>query len=142
MTEQEKEALFIEVHRAIEEAAASTAAALRNQDIGLSYPPNAGLSPAEQQALASLPATPDAESALRKVIADAAAAPLFRLFSLLDGVGDPTDYEGLWLGLSLKTPSEQDQEPEIMLHDEFFESYWMWREKRPDPGWRLDDYDG
>jgi hypothetical protein len=25
-----------------------------------------------------------------------------------------------------------------MLHDDLLETYWTWREERPDPGWRLD----
>ena len=29
-----------------------------------------------------------------------------------------------------------------MSHDQFFESYWEWRERRPDPGWKLDTYEG
>jgi hypothetical protein len=31
---------------------------------------------------------------------------------------------------------------EIALHDGFYESYWAWRRRRPNPGWRLDTYDG
>ncbi|HYF39826.1 MAG TPA: hypothetical protein VD930_09070 [Gemmatimonadales bacterium] len=142
ISEQEKAALFTEVHRAIEEAAASAAAAVRSQEVQLSYPPNAGFSPAEQRALASFPAAPEAESALRKIIADAASVPLFRLFCLFDAVGAPEDYEDVWLGLSLNTPDDDDEEPDTMLHDEFFDSYWKWRERRPDPGWKLDTYQG
>ena len=118
-----------------------TAAALRAGAVDLSYPPNAGLSPAEQAALESLDVMPDLESALRKVIADASSAPLFRLFALLDGVGDPEEYDDLWSGLVLRKPGEDEEQSE-MLHDQFFESYWEWRNRRPDPGWNLDTYEG
>ena len=141
LTQRDKESLFIEVHRAIEAAATRTAAALRTGALELTYPPNAGLSPAEQAALESLHITPDSESALRKVVADAASAPLFQLFALLDGVGDPGGYDDVWLGLVLSKPGE-DEEGGEMLHDEFFDSYWWWRERRPDPGWKLDVYEG
>lgn len=137
---REKEALFIEIHRAIEDAASRTAAALRTGGVDLSYPPNAGFSPAEQSALESLNVTPDLESAFIKIIADAASSSLFRLFCLLDGVGDPEGYDGVWLGLSLSQPSE-DEEQGDMLHDDLFESYWKWRVVRPDPGWKLDVYE-
>jgi hypothetical protein len=141
ISQREKDALFIEIHRAIEDAATRTAAALRAGTMDLSYPPNAGLSAAERAALESLSVTPDLETALRKVIADASSVPLFRLFTLLDGVGDPEGYGDLWLGLVLSRPGE-DEEPGEMLHDEFFESYWEWRKRRPDPGWKLDAYEG
>lgn len=25
-----------------------------------------------------------------------------------------------------------------MLHDDFYETYWDWKEKRINPGWKLD----
>ena len=141
LTQREKEALFIEIHRAIEDAAARTAAALRAGAVDLAYPPNAGLSPAEQAALQSLKVTRDLESALRKVLADAASTPLFQFFTLLDGVGGPREYDGEWLGLVLSKPGGDEEQGE-MLHDEFFDSYWQWRARRPDPGWKLDTYEG
>lgn len=140
MTEQEKEALFIEVHRYIEDAATSTAAALRAGRVGILYPPNGGLTDAEQAALESLKVTPDLESALRKVIADAASSPLFHLFCLLDGVGTPHQHGEEWVGLALSRMTE-DEEPSNFLHDEFNDTYWTWRAVRPDPGWKLDTYE-
>ena len=141
LTQQDKIALFIEIHRAIEDAAGRTAAALRAGAVDLAYPPNAGLSLAEQLALQSLTVSHDLESALRKVLADAASSPMFQLFALLDGVGAPEEYDDEWLGLVLSKPRGDEEQGE-MLHDEFFGTYWDWRERRPDPGWRLDTYDG
>ncbi|HYG83059.1 MAG TPA: hypothetical protein VD861_21865 [Pyrinomonadaceae bacterium] len=140
MTEQEKEALLIEVHRYIEDAATRTAAALRAGSVGILYPPNGGLTDAEQAALASLTVTPDLESALRKVIADAASIPLFHFFCLLDGVGTPQEYDGGWIGLALSRPNEDEDQGDF-LHDEFNDTYWTWRKVRPDPGWKLDTYE-
>ncbi len=74
------------------------------------------------------------KSAIRKLIADGSAYPLFHLFSLLDGVVDPPQLSDVLDNERVAT--------EIMLHDGFYESYWAWRRRRPNPGWRLDTYSG
>jgi hypothetical protein len=114
------DAMFREVHRAIREAAEVTVRQLRDKTPELNYPPNATLSAAEREALAALTLSPAACSALTKLIADAANYPLFHLFSLIDGVTDPADAPG-WRGLHLGVGM---REPEPMLHDELYESYW------------------
>ena len=135
----QRDALFLEVHRTIEEAARDAVDALApaGEPPVLSYPPSAGLSSEERAALAGLAATPETASGLRKLIADAIATTFFRFFNLLDGTGDPTYLDdGVWPPFEL-VESESGE----VLHDHFFESYWAWRERRPDPGWRLDTYE-
>ena len=125
-------ALFHEMHRTIEETATVAAKNLMRGASDLTYPPNCGLSDEENSALQSLNKTSVMESALRKVIADAAAYPIFHLLSIADGVADPPDID---------EATEGDQTAvETMLHDGFYESYWAWRRRRPDPGWRLDTH--
>lgn len=130
----DRHTLFHEMHRSIEEAATVSVKKLMDHAPELDYPPNHGFLPDELDALTSLPRTQALERALRKVIADAAAYPLFHLLCLLDGVADAPELEGV---------AACDQgDVEIMLHDGLYESYWAWRRRRADPGWRLDTYDG
>jgi len=135
-------ALLVEVHRAIEEAASQAAELLAgvSSEPDLAYPPNAGLDATELSSLAQASARPEAVAAIRKVVADAAAAPLFHLFALMDGVTEPDDWQGEWLPVDLSDASE-DAPARPMLHDDLFESYWSWVAKRPNVGWRLDTAD-
>ncbi len=119
-----RNAILAEVHRAIHEAASSCVAALENPNI--TYPPNEELTPAERSALAALFLSAEARSGMQKLLADTASYPLFHLFALMDGVGDPVDFPGEWTGLSLSV--KEDDEP--MLHDDFCESYWDFAESR------------
>jgi hypothetical protein len=115
------DALFREVHRAIRETADVTVRQLRDKTPELNYPPNAAFTADEREALAELTLSPAACSALTKLIADAASYPLFHLFSLIDGVVDPADAPAGWDGVHL---GEGMNEPDPMLHDELYESYW------------------
>ena len=130
LEEIDRHALFQEMHRAIEETATVTARNLMRGTSELTYPPNCGFSPDETSALQSLKNTPAMERAIRKVIADAAAYPIFHLLSIADGVADQPEIDGV--------SAEDKTAVELMLHDGFYESYWAWRRRRPDPGWRLD----
>ena len=126
----DRHALFNELHRTIEHSAASAVAELMHGVPELGYPPNHGFLPDEESALASIPRTPAMERALRKLIASAAASPMFDLLCLIDEVADAPAVEDV-----------QDSDAmaiELMFHDGFYESYWAWRRRRPDPGWRLD----
>jgi hypothetical protein len=129
-----RHALFHEIHRSIEESATATVANLMAGRTELKYPPNCGFTAAEFAALKSIPRTRAMESALRKILADAAAHPMFHLFCLADGVVDPPPMT--------RIQKEDRSAVELPLHDGFFESYWAWRRRRPDPGWRLDTYKG
>jgi hypothetical protein len=115
-----RDAMFRELHGAIRETAEVTVRQLRDKTPELNYPPNATLTADERAALAALASSPAACSGLTKLIANAASYPLFHLFSLIDGVTDPANAPG-WRGLHL---AEGTREPEPMLHDELYESYW------------------
>lgn len=125
--------LFNELHRLIERSATAAAEQMMAGTPELVYPPNHGFSSDEQAALASLAKTPELESACRKLIASASAATIFDLLCLADGVSDPAPLADIQAGDSTAT--------NLMLHDGFFESYWAWRRRRSDPGWRLDTFD-
>jgi hypothetical protein len=132
--ERERLALMLEVHRAIEESAASAAASLAAGKSGeLAYPPNGGVGPEEAGALSRIIGTPELESAFRKVIADASANALFHLLCVVDGVATPEVDPLPW---SCYTIAEAGADAP-MLHDELFESYWEWRSRRT-AAWRLD----
>ena len=119
-----RDALFKEIHKAIDESTESVA---QLQTSDLSYPPGVELTPDETTALSSLSLSEPAKSGLRKLVANACSYPLFQFFCLLDGVADPeTDLDDEWLG---GTIAEKPEEDEVMLHDEFFESYWLWKEE-------------
>lgn len=139
MTEKQRTALMTDLHRQIESAAVRAAQAIvgSQETPHLTYPPNGGLTPVERAALTSLTRSPALDSALRRVVADAAADAIFHLFCLLDGVADPINYTGTWMPL----PVGKGNADGGMLHDEFMGSYWEWRSQRPDAGWRLDNFE-
>jgi hypothetical protein len=97
-------ALMVEVHEAIEEAAEDALSALGGGQPDLIYPAGITLSDEERAALAAV----EPSTALGKVIANAAAQPMFRLFSLLDGLADPEDIEEFWPPWEL-VPSEDGE---------------------------------
>jgi hypothetical protein len=130
----DRHALFNELHKSVERSAATVAEQLIAGIADLNYPPNYGFSSEEEAALAAIPKSPAMLSALRKVIASAAATPLFDLFCLVDGVADAERLEDIL--------DSDATAAESMFHDGFYESYWAWRRRRPDPGWRLDTYEG
>lgn len=139
LTDKQREALFVEVHREIEAAAARAADVIAGLKpaTDLAYPPNGGLSPEESASLSGAISRPEAVAALRKIIADAAAAPLFTLLSLLDGVSDPQSFDGPWVPFHIALATDEEYEHH-MLHDVLFDTYWLWRDRRPNPGWSLD----
>lgn len=125
-----RQALLREAHRLIDDAADHAVEHVaRGAASTLTYPPGDGethahrLTEAEATALAALGASAEARSGLRKLVREAAASSLFGLFSLIDGVADPADWDGeVWLGADLVPPTE-DEDREL-LHDGFFDSYW------------------
>jgi len=118
-------ALLYEMHIAIDESSTHTVDNIKSFD--LTYPPGAELTDEESKALASLELSEHAKSGLKKLIKDACAYPPFHLFSLLDGVADPESEElDDWYGLSFTEKNEDDDE---MLHDEFYESFWDYKDK-------------
>lgn len=129
MNSESRRAVFAETHKAIEEAAKSAVDALTSRDgPQLVYPPGATLSPGERVHLKEIVIPPEAKEVLEKVIADACSHPIFHMMSLLDGVAEPYVIEiPEWVGGRLA-----GDEGELMLHDEFFESYWDYHERKKD----------
>jgi len=141
LDDKQREALFVDVHREIEVAAHRAAEAITGLRAvpDLAYPPNGGLTPQEANALRDHGADREAVSAIRKIIADAAAGPMFAFLSMLDGVADPSACGGPWGSFHIVAATEMERE-HLMLHDVLFDTYWLWRDRRPDPGWRLDTF--
>lgn len=128
MQSSERQAFLTELHRSIHDSADSALAAFDNRGIEPVYPPGVELTSAEILALGKLQLSEEMRSALRKLFVDAAARPLFQLFSLVDGVADPSNWPSEpWLGLTLSEKDEDSDNAE-MWHDEFFESYWAYRD--------------
>lgn len=132
-----RQALFFEMHAAIEETATdlSTSAgveALRAsfQELGvqLLYPPGTELSSTEWEELGVALRSGEVSAAFRKLLAHACAQVLFQLLCAIDGVAAPRDYTGEWLGLTLSPATiEDEQSGSVFLHDEFSETYWNYR---------------
>jgi hypothetical protein len=148
MSDKQRNALLIELHKAIEESATRTADALRPGQIGdlfhpsfggsaLGYPPNSGVTDAEREAVDGIAASPEAVSALRKIVANAIADAFHEFFALIDAVADPADYDDFWPPIELREAEDSED-----LHVLWLEGYWLWRERRPDPGWKLDAFEG
>ncbi len=143
LTDKQRDALFVEVHREIEEAATRAAEIIAGvkSPTAVAYPPNGGFTTEERAYLGNAATAPGAVAALRKVIADAAATPVFKLLSLLDGVSDPEAFDGKWGAFHI-APATDTEHEELMLHDVLFDTYWLWRDRRPNPGWSLDTLPG
>jgi hypothetical protein len=132
--EHVRRALLMRCHREIERSAVYDAEALyegRLDEI-LFYPPNAGFTAEERAALEHIKGNGSLKSAFRKCFASGAASCLFDLFCLLDGVSPLDEGE-----VELATPSPDAGDP-ALLHDEFLDTYWSWREVRPEKSWKLD----
>src|SRR5262245_61735987 len=115
--DQLRATLLREAHRLIDQAADDALTRVARLATGkadaaartLAYPPGDGttdahaLTSSESEALAQMAHSGEAQRALRKLLRDAASAPLFHFLCLLDGVGDPGGWEGddVWLGADL-----------------------------------------
>ena len=107
----------------------------------MTYPPNNGLTDDELIELEKLTNNKVLKSALRKVFADNSAGIVFELMNLIDQTTDPDEDIGEWSGLSLVDFNEEIEENDEMLHDNFFETYSDWKEKRQNKDWQLDSTD-
>jgi hypothetical protein len=123
-------AIFLEMHKEIGDAVAIGLQWLGSSQQGtdVPYPPGECLTAEEKLALENLKLSPVAQSALAKIMTDTASAPLFHLFSLMDGVSDPEsgDFE-FWPGLDFVEKNVEPNDEEVMLHDEFYGSYWDYK---------------
>ena len=132
--ERVKHALLLRCHREVERLAVQASEALYKGRIDevLFYPPNAGFTAEERAALDRIKGDEVLMSALRKCFASGAASCLFDVFCVLDGIGDFEEGE---VELATPPPDAGDRE---MLHDAFLDTYWSWREVRPEKSWKLD----
>ncbi|MES9771212.1 hypothetical protein COM86_25150 [Priestia megaterium] len=83
--------------------------------------------------------SPASIKAIEKTVKDNMMGLFHDFMCLVDGVSDPSDIEiendGVWLGLQIKAKhllSEQeleDEDSELMLHDEVYDSYWDWKDQ-------------
>jgi hypothetical protein len=152
---QPRDVLLLEVHRIIADVAADTVAKLgsrppdfpgdpleQNGNMAallagvreiatsyVSYPPqeadSRALAPEESSAIAAFNLSDAERSALTKLVADACASALLRLFCLMDGVADPElTHTPRWTGVPFANTDRS-----AMLHDDFFESYWAYRDR-------------
>jgi hypothetical protein len=139
LSDAERTALLVHVHRELEEAATRLASGVAQAGSAptLVYPPNHGYSGEEQPALEEVSLSGAAEAAVRKATASAIAEVLYGLFAVIDGVADPLpELEG-W-GVYAIGPADDNDD----LHNKFFATYWEWRARRPDVGWKLDMHEG
>ena len=106
--------------------------------LSMTYPPNGGLTVAEEQALAQLQGNEPVMTALRKLLANNTAEVFFSFLNVIDGTTTPEVETGAWSEVFLVDKPEDIEEDVTFLHDEFYGTYWDWKEKRGDKGWSLD----
>ncbi|MGI4790307.1 MAG: hypothetical protein ACRYFS_15830 [Janthinobacterium lividum] len=136
-----EEALRVQINADIEATAQNAAGSIvaGTFQSKMSYPPNHGFTEEELEALNLLQDIPNIESALRKVVADAASFPVFRILEYIDGVADPNDAS--WRGIYLVDRPNEDSDVEVAdtdYHDQLYARYWDWRMIRPTKEWKLD----
>lgn len=83
--------------------------------------------------------SPASIKAIEKTVKDNMMSLFHDFMCLVDGVSDPNDIEiendGVWLGLQIKPkhllPEQEleDEDSELMLHDEVYDSYWDWKDQ-------------
>jgi hypothetical protein len=135
-----RDALLVEIHRAIEVAAKDTAGELTRGEWTPIYPPDGWLSEEEHAALNRL-RDPELLRVLAKAIADASSRAFFRAFAVIDAVGDPDRWAGdTWMPIRLaELDYHEDEEGNAvddvddyaeMLHDLFFDTYASFEKSR------------
>ena len=139
LSENNKKSLLVSIHQLIEENASNTADELEQKRTNhlINYPSNGGFTELERLELEQLEFNPTLKSALRKIFASNTADTFFSFLNIIDGTIDPTVEYDEWEDVMLVDFNEEN-EIDSMLHDDFYETYWDWKEKRTDPGWKLD----
>jgi hypothetical protein len=139
LSDNNRNALLLSLHKLIEEYADTQAKSIfQGEKSSVSYPPNGGLSEAEEQALKQLQGNELLMTALRKLFASNSAGVFFSFFSVIDGVAEPDVDDGNWSEVLLIDKPEDFEDDVQFLHDEFLSTYWDWRDIRDDKGWTLD----
>ena len=138
LSDEERKALLVEVHKLIETAADQAVRRIVGREpVGaLTYPLGARLTAAETEALGQAAATPEAVRALRRVVADAIAGPVYDLLAMIDGAREPEGWEMPWQPFEVR--AAEAGSPPGRLHTAFRETYQEWQRLRPDPGWSLE----
>lgn len=139
LSAENRKTLLVNIHNLIVENANLTANHIQHKRVSrlINYPPNGGLSESEKTEIDKLSGNEALKSALRKILASNSADVIFGLLNLLDGTADPDIDSGNWSEVMLVDFSE-DNETAEMLHDEFFSTYWDWKEKKKDINFKLD----
>ena len=138
LTDEERTALLLEMHKRIEVAADQAMRRLtRREPVGpLIYPAGLRLTPAETEALGRLAATPESIQAVRAIVAAAVAGPVYDLLCMIDGAREPEGWELPWRPFEVR--GTDDGSRVGTLHTDFRKTYEEWQRRRPDPGWRLE----
>jgi hypothetical protein len=138
LRDEERTTLLLEMHKLIETAADQAVRRISGREpVGtLTYPYGGRLTAAETTALGQAAATPEAVRALRRVVADAVAGPVYDLLAMIDGAREPEGWEVPWRPFEIKGAAAGS--PPGVLHTAFRETYQEWQRLRPDPGWSLE----
>jgi len=138
LSEENRRILLVNLHNLIAQYANMTANHIQHERINqlINYPSNGGLTGKEKSELKKLKGNEELKSALRKVLASNSADVIFSLLNIIDGTADPDIESATWSEVMLVDFSEENEMTE-MLHDEFFSTYWDWKEKKK-MNWNLD----
>lgn len=129
LSNENKRVLMLELNEEVNKSSEDAICQIRDVKIkkDVVYPPNNELTENEMQALEKISTIPHSDSALKKVIANATALSIFNFLNIIDGTGDPSNKFGKWTGVALvDLQGDSEDESDLMLHDNFFESYWDW----------------
>ncbi|MCF1423070.1 hypothetical protein [Mangrovimonas futianensis] len=139
LSEENKMSLLVSIHQMIEENANYIANDIESNKINrlINYPPNGGLTESEKEEVSKLSGNPVLKSALRKILASNTSDVFFGFLNILDGTSDPTVEYGEW-GEVMLVDFDEENEMDSMLHEDFFGTYWDWKEKRKNTSWKLD----
>lgn len=140
LSPQNRKTLLVNLHKSIEEAANDSANNVFYGRISelINYPPNGGLTQHEISAIEQLKGKEDLRSAVRKLLASTASDVFFSFFNIIDGTADPDPRTGEWSEVMIvDKPDVADAHVEF-LHDDFFATYWDWKELRNNESWSLD----
>lgn len=138
LSEKNRKILLVNLHNLIAEYANMTANHIQHKRTNqlINYPSNGGLTKEEKSEIEKLNGNEKLKSALRKILASNSADVIFSLLNIIDGTADPDIDSANWEEIMLVDFSEENEVSE-MLHDEFFSTYWDWKDKKK-MNWKLD----
>jgi len=140
LSTENKSTFLIQLHKSIEDFANNNANHIFQGRLNqlITYPPNGGLTKEESDSLEQLKGKEGLKSALRKIFASTTADVFFDIFNIIDGTADPDPGLGEWTEVMLVDKPENLGDEVEFLHDEFYATYWDWKEKRQNTNWKLD----